>query len=165
MKRLVILIIALSLLLISCGNSQNEQDKGLSPAPNFTMQDYEGNIVKLSDMIDKPIVLNFWATWCPPCKAELPDFQRAYEKYGNEINFVIVDLTDGDETVEKAKSYLSQNGYTFPCYFDVNGEGSYYYNITSIPRTYFISTDGYIQYKVEQMISMSSLEFGINLIK
>ena len=165
MKRLVILIIALGLLLISCGGNQNEQEKGLMPAYNFTMQDYNGNIVKLSDMIDKPIVLNFWATWCPPCKAELPDFQAMYEKYGKEVNFVMVDLTDGDETIEKAKSFLNENNYTFPCYFDVNGEGSYYYNLTSIPRTYFISTNGYVQHKVEQMITRDSLEFGIELIK
>ncbi len=128
MRRLVILLIALGLLLISCGSNQNEQEQGLAPAYDFTMQDYNGNIVKLSNMIDKPVVLNFWATWCPPCKAELPDFQKAYEKYGNEINFVIVDLTDGDETVERAKSYLSQNSYTFPCYFDVKGEGSFNLN-------------------------------------
>ncbi|MBQ8145557.1 MAG: TlpA family protein disulfide reductase [Clostridia bacterium] len=165
MKKLIILLISISLLLISCGNSQSEQEKGLLPAYDFTMQDYDGNSIKLSDLIDKPIVLNFWATWCPPCRAELPDFQEAYEKYGKEINFVIVDLTDGDETVEKAKAYLSENSYTFPCYFDVNGEGSYFYNLTSIPRTYFIATNGYVQYKVEKMITMSVLEYGIGLIK
>ena len=72
MKRLVFLLLALAILLLSCGND----NEGLTKAPDFTLEDYSGNTLKLSDLNGKPIVLNFWASWCPPCKAELPDFEK-----------------------------------------------------------------------------------------
>ena len=73
-------------------------------------------------------------------------------------------MGSNNETVEKAKALIEEKGYTFPVYFDINGEGGYLYRLESIPRTYFINTDGYIKHKVEQMISESGLEFGIELI-
>ena len=162
MKRIVFLLLALSLLLVSCGDNPNE---GLDEAINITIENLQGEKVTLKDLNDKPIVLNFWASWCPPCKAELGDFEEAYKEYKDKINFVMVDLVgSNNETKEKALAHIEEMGYTFPVYFDVRGEGSYYYRLESIPRTYFINSDGYIEYKVEQMISASGLEFGIQKI-
>ena len=163
MKKLILLLLCLSLLLCGCGTGgEANNDESLSPAYNFTMQDMNGTSVKLSSLSDKPIVLNFWASWCPPCKAEMPDFEAAYKKYGNEVNFVMVSV---DDTFSEAADFMASSGYTFPAYYDVNGEGGYLYSITSIPRTYFINKDGYIAKFYTQAISSVLLEAGIEYIK
>lgn len=75
--------------------------EAVKTAPDFIMTDADGNEVSLSDFIGKPIVLNFWATWCSPCKSELPTFDAAYATYGEDVQFIMLNLTDGyRETVE-----------------------------------------------------------------
>ena len=134
-------------------------------APDFTMLDMEGNEVKLSDFFGTPIVLNFWASWCPPCKAELPDFEEACKRYEGKVTFLMVNLTDGQrETVEVAKSYIASQGYTFPVYFDTNYEAAYVYGVSSIPQTYFINADGSLEARATGMISAAQLEKGIGMI-
>lgn len=134
-------------------------------APDFTMLDMEGNEVKLSDFLGTPIVLNFWASWCPPCKAELPDFDDACKKYEGKVTFLMVNLTDGQrETVEVAKSYIASQGYTFPVYFDTKYEAAYTYGVSSIPQTYFINADGSLEARATGMISAAQLEKGIGMI-
>ena len=134
-------------------------------APDFTMLDMEGNEVKLSDFFGTPIVLNFWASWCPPCKAELPDFDDACKKYEGKVTFLMVNLTDGQrETVEVAKSYIASQGYTFPVYFDTKYEAAYTYGVSSIPQTYFINADGSLEARATGMISAAQLEKGIGMI-
>ncbi len=134
-------------------------------APDFTMLDMEGNEVKLSDFFGTPIVLNFWASWCPPCKAELPDFEEACKRYEGKVTFLMVNLTDGQrETVEVAKSYIASQGYTFPVYFDTKYEAAYTYGVSSIPQTYFINADGSLEARATGMISAAQLEKGIGMI-
>ena len=114
-----------------------------SQARDFTMQDADGNEVKLSDFSGKPVVLNFWASWCPPCRAEMPDFEEMYKEYGDRINFIFVNLTDGSrETKETADKFIAEQGFSFPIYYDVNGEGSDAYDLYYIPDTYFIDGSG-----------------------
>lgn len=133
--------------------------------PNFTVLDWNGKEVKLSDFIGKPLVLNFWASWCPPCKNELPDFETACQKYDGDVVFLMVNMTDGDrETVETAKRYVESMGYTFPVYFDTKYEAAYGYGVSSIPQTYFIDADGTIVARATGMISLSQLEEGIGMI-
>ena len=134
-------------------------------APDFTMLDMEGNEVKLSDFFGTPIVLNFWASWCPPCKAELPDFEEACKRYEGKVTFLMVNLTDGQrETVEVAKSYIASQGYTFPVYFDTKYEAAYTYGVSSIPQTYFINADGSLEARATGMLSAAQLEKGIGMI-
>ncbi len=134
-------------------------------APDFTVLDGEGNQVKLSDFFGKPIVLNFWASWCPPCKSELPDFEEAYRKYDGKVVFLMVNLTDGQrETVDIAKSFVESAGYTFPVYYDTAYEASTVYGIRSIPQTYFISAEGEPVAAATGMISGAQLEQGIGMI-
>ena len=136
-----------------------------SSTPNFTVLDAEGKEVKLSDFFGTPIVLNFWASWCPPCKAELPDFEEACKKYEGKVVFLMVNMTDGNrETIKIAKDFVDSMGYTFPVYYDTKYEAAYAYGIRSIPTTYFINADGSIETHATGLISAAQLEQGIGRI-
>jgi len=110
-------------------------------APDFTFTDEQGTELRLSDFAGTPVVLNFWASWCPPCRIEKPEFQQAYEQYGNEVKFIML---NADESVEVARAYTDEEGYTFPVYFDTAGEGAFAFEVTGIPETFIINTDGAI---------------------
>ena len=134
-------------------------------APDFTVYDIDGNPVNLSDFEGKPTILNFWASWCGPCKSEMPDLEEAYQEYGDVINFVIVDLTDGSsETVETASAYIESQGYTFPVYYDTDLDGATTYGVTAIPLTYFIDADGNLVAYHQGAMSADILSQGISLI-
>lgn len=149
--------------------SSEETDSGenaAETAPDFTMTDASGEEVKLSDFFDKPVVLNFWASWCGPCKSEMPHFEDAYQKYGEDINFVIVNLTDGArETVENASDFIEEQGYTFPLYFDTNTEGAMTYGTYSIPVTYFIGADGVPVAQANGALDAATLQKGLDMIQ
>ena len=176
MKKLIIVLLALFVLLggayilyqqlspeaeqstsqdgASSGSSSADASAGSTSAgnaaaqsaPDFTVYDAQGNAVDFDSFIGKPIVLNFWASWCDPCKSELPHFQSAYETYGNDVNFVMVNLTGGgNDTMEDAQSVISDGGYIFPVYYDNDLSGATTYSIRSIPFTCFITSDGMIQ--------------------
>ncbi len=137
----------------------------LTPAPDFAMEYYSGNTANLSDFVGKPVILNFWASWCGPCKSEMPDFQTAYEKHGDEIHFMMVNLTDGtQETVDKAYTFIEQQGYTFPVYYDTAMEGAAAYGVNAIPVTYFIDARGNLVAWGQGMLSEADLQYGIDLL-
>ena len=119
------------------------EDPNKNTAPDFPVLDADGNTVRLSDMFGKPVVINFWATWCPPCKRELPDFDRLCREYGDRVVFMMVNLTDGRrDTVDETKKFVSEKGYTFPVYFDTGLSGAKAYSVSSIPQTTFIDANG-----------------------
>ena len=143
--------------------SETEPEKQL--APDFKIVDREGKELKLSDMRGKPVILNFWASWCGPCKSEMPDFDAAFKKYGNEINFMMVNLTDGSkETIETASTFIDGTDYTFPVYFDTASQGAAAYGVSSIPVTYFIDAEGYLVAYGKGMLSADALQSGIDML-
>ncbi len=134
-------------------------------APDFTVYDREGNAHKLSDYRGKPVVLNFWASWCGPCKSEMPDFQAAYQTYGSDIHFLMVNLTDGyQETVESASGFLADSGYSFPVYYDTDVDAARVYGVSAVPVTYFIDSQGYLIAVGQGALSAENLEKGIGMI-
>jgi len=113
------------------------------PAPDFTVADTTGNTFKLSDLRGTPVVLNFWATWCPPCKAELPELQAGSERLAGQV--AIVGLNQG-EAAGLVQTFAEQNGLTFPIPLDESMDVSRAYGVRSLPTTFFIDRSGVIRY-------------------
>ena len=135
------------------------------PAPDFTVYDLDGNEVHLSDYFGKPIVLNFWASWCGPCQMEMPDFQEAYLELCDSIAFLMVNMTDGmRETVVVASDFITKKGYTFPVLYDKASDAAATYGVYSLPTTYFIDAEGYAIAQATGAINRSTLQRGIDLI-
>lgn len=146
------------------GESTSEELE-LDLAPDFTVYDKDGTPVKLSDMRGTPVVLNFWASWCPPCKSEMPDFDEICKEYGGKVVFMMVNLTDGqNETQESAQTFIDSMGYTFPVYFDKDSDAAYTYGIQSIPTTFFINADGCLVAYGSGAMSGDTLRQGIGMI-
>lgn len=152
---LLVMLLALSVVgyqQLSVAHNPASVDSGLAgkqeklvQAPDFTVLDSDGNEVRLSDFAGTPIVLNFWATWSSPCQREMPDFDAAWAEYGDDVVFMMVNMTDGSrDTVEGVKAFLSEKGYQFPVYYDTTYAAAYAYGASSLPTTIFIDAQGYI---------------------
>ncbi len=142
-----------------------EATEANNAAPDFTVYDIDGNAYKLSDFQGKPVILNFWASWCGPCKSEMPDFEDFYKEYGDQIHFLMVNLTDGSqETVETASAFISGQGYTFPVYYDTDMDAAMTYGIYAVPQTYFIDAEGNVVTYAQGALSASSLQQGVDLL-
>lgn len=134
-------------------------------APDFSVEDGDGNAVKLSDFAGGPVVVNVWATWCPYCKAEMAEFDTVWKELGEDVTFMMVNATDGArETKEKAAKYVADQEFSFPVYYDISGELSYTYGISSLPATLFIDKDGYLAAGILGKVSEESLREKIELI-
>ena len=131
------------------------------PAPDFAVQDWDGNEVHFSDYLGKPLVLNFWAHWCGPCQMEMPEFNAAYERLGGEVTFLMV---HEGAAVDDGKEKVTEGGYTFPVVFDVDSSAGNMYGITAFPTTFFIDKDGNLQAYYMGAMDADLLQQGIDLI-
>ena len=141
--------------------AQNAED-AREPAPDFTVIDGDGNAVKLSDFLGKPVIINFWATWCGPCQVEMPYFDTAWKEYGDQIEFMMVNLTDGfQDTVDGVKEFIEDAGYSFPVYYDTEYSGAQAYGVYSIPMTILVDAEGGLYYGMIGTMSEEKLESAI----
>jgi len=146
------------------GSSQGEAEDKLA-AFDFTVYDAQGNEAKLSDFFGKPIIINFWATWCPYCVEEMPVFEEAFLKYGDDIQFLMIDCVDGQrETQAMGESFIQEKGFTFPVYYDTEENAGYTYQVYSLPTSVFIDRDGYILVYYPGRLTADMLLQGIDMI-
>ena len=143
--------------------AKNPANEGLgqgNAAPNFTLTTLEGKEVTLADYKGKKVVLNLWATWCAPCKAEMPHMQNYYEDMAEKENVEIlaVNLTNQDVGLDKVRAFQEDYALSFPILLDEEGVVEEMYQAITIPTTYMIDTTGTIQNKIvgpmdEQMLT------------
>ena len=151
----------------SVSDGESEEEKPL-PAIDFTLKDQFGKTHSLSDYKGKTIFLNFWATWCPPCRAEMPDIQSLYETQETEGENGVIILgvaapNYGREKDEQViKEFLEKNGYTYPVLMDTNAELFEAYGIYSFPTTYMIDRDGNVFGYASGQLSKDMMQSIIN---
>lgn len=133
-------------------------------APDFTVYDKDGSTVNLSDFRGKPVVLNFWASWCGPCRKELPDFDAASQELAGEVQFLMVNMTGGRETKEQAEALIRQEGYSFPVYYDLDQDAAITYGVNSLPTTLFLDAEGRGIAQARGAINRETLQRGIDMI-
>lgn len=142
----------------------SSQQPQLVPAPDFTVYDGDGNAVHLSDYVGKPVVMNFWASWCGPCQMEMPDFQAKHEELGSEVQFLMINMTGGRETLDSAQKFIAEQGYTFPVFYDTDSDAAVTYGAYSLPTTYFIDAEGNAVAQATGAINGEILQTGIDMI-
>ncbi len=123
-------------------------------APDFALKNLNGETVKLSDLKGKKVMLNFWATWCPPCKAEMPEIEQFYQKSGNDVEILAVNL----DPQADVKGFADKNNITFPILLDAEDSVNRQYEIISIPTTFFINSDGVIQNRFVGGMKLEDIE-------
>lgn len=179
MKKIVLLV-AFALALVGCSETKEVETQTLLDLPSehieilynedqeriwndtqaleLKFMDIEGNEVKLSGFTDKPMVLNYWTSWCSECNVVMPYFQEMYELYGDKVNFVMLNGLDNDkETEQMALEYWAENEYTMPMFFDRYEEDGEMltrpaisiYDINKYTTTIFVDADGVISQRMQ----------------
>ncbi|GAB2551128.1 redoxin domain-containing protein [Gracilibacillus alcaliphilus] len=152
MKQWFILIALLAMLgwaLFDFWFDQEEElaaDVGLdigNLAPDFTLETMDGERVHLSDYRGKPVLLNFWATWCLPCREEMPDMEQLYQD--TDVQVLAVNLTSTENSIRDVEHFVAEYGLTFPILLDQHSGVSDLYQIRPLPTTYIIDAEGVIQ--------------------
>lgn len=148
LKAILLVILASVLLLVGCpaGFQSSSAAQVGKQAPDFTLQNLDDQSVSLSDFRGKPVLLNFWATWCPPCRHEMPYLQEIYDEWSGK-GLVVLAINMGESPFD-VKTFMETYNLSIPALVDVAGNAAHKYNIVSIPTSFFIDSDGIIQQKI-----------------
>lgn len=114
-------------------------------APQLELYDLEGELHQLTDERGKIVIVNFWATWCPPCRDEMPDLQRFYEDYAPDVAVLGVNITKAETGIQAVRSFTEQIGITFPVLLDEAGDAINAYRVASYPSTFVLDQEGVIR--------------------
>lgn len=146
--------------------SQSDSADTSNPIPEFSMTDADGKTVSISDLSGKPTVINFWASTCPYCIDEMPYFDEMYKEYGDDINFVMLDIIGfNGETEDDGRAFIEENGYSFPVYYDTEMDAAYTLGLRSLPMTLFLDSDGNMTAMANGRIDKETIQKGINMIQ
>ena len=145
LKVILVILIVLGSLTTACqsNESPSEAPEVGKRAPDFQLNTLDGQSVSLSDLKGKPVLINFWATWCSPCVYEMPYIQQIYDEW-QERGLVLLAINIG-ESSSQAAEFMQQHNLSFPVLLDREGNIAQKYNIRGIPTTFFIDRDGIIQ--------------------
>ncbi len=157
MHRKTVIFVVCCLLFISVAFAMGEK-VATSNSLDFTLKDLNGKKHTLSDYKGKYVFLNFWATWCPPCREEMPYMQRVYNSW-DKSKYVMLAVDIG-ESRSKVKAFAKKNKYTFPILLDHNGKVAKKYGVRGIPATFFVDKKGKVVGKV-----VGSRHWNLNMIK
>ncbi len=176
----LVVVVALSVLLYSMYKDQIDPVTGKwaptssdatvttaamdQAAPDFTMEDANGKTVKLSDFKGKPVVLNFWASSCGYCKAEMPYFESAFQEYGDKVQFVMLNVTGSEQNAGDGRTFIQNAPYTFPVYYETANKAMGLYGLRGLPTTVFIDADGKIVQKTIGAITEAKLENNLKAL-
>lgn len=114
-------------------------------APDFSLTTLNGETLTLSELRGRPVLINFWASWCPPCKAEMPAMQAVYDEYAAQGLVVLAVNATGQDNLDDAKAFIAEYGLTFPVPLDVKNEVARAYEVSSLPTSFFVRPDGIIE--------------------
>lgn len=161
---LVLFFIVFATAAYAFGTSDASLSKGAKPQ-DFTLSDVSGKKVSLSDYKGKVVVLNFWATWCPPCRGEMPEFDAMDKEFkaSGEAVLLAVNMTDGKrETPKKVAKFISENGYGLRVLLDTEGKAANIFSIQYLPTTYVLTPDGKVS---GQLVGGTTKEAVMNLVR
>lgn len=132
-------------------------------APDFELKTVEGKTVHLSDYVGKKVMLNFWATWCPPCKEEVPHMQKVYEEYKNQgVEILAVNVTNKEKGKEAVAQFVKEHELTFEVLLDKEGVVGNTYQVLTLPTTYVIDTKGNMVDIIEGPMNEALMKKEIN---
>lgn len=155
---------------VSTNTDQGQQatvglEKG-NLAPDFELRSVDGKAMKLSSLRGKKVIVNFWATWCPPCRLEMPEMEKFYTKNKNEgIEILAVNLTKAEKSRADVPAFIEAYGITFPVLLDENSDVARLYKVSSIPASFIIDTQGVIREKIVGPMTYDSMEKMVGSIK
>lgn len=146
--------------------TENQTPPETVTAPDFIVLDAQGKEVHLSDFKGKPVVINFWASWCGYCDLEMPDFQKVYDTQKEDVVFMMININDGKrETQETATAYLKEKNITLPVYFANGGDILENYDANTLPTTYIIDKDGNFYGYAKGAVDSETLETALAQVK
>lgn len=165
-KLAVFLLIVLAAIAVWQWINSQKETVGLeigNKAPNFEVTTLDGEKKSLSDFYGKKVLLNFWATWCPPCKKEMPIMQKIYEKHQDEVTIVAVNFTASEKSAKDVENFVQQAGFTFPILLDPKNKMNSGYKILTYPTSFFLDENGVIQDKVVGELNEKTIKEKLNL--
>ncbi|MDA8224104.1 TlpA family protein disulfide reductase [Desulfosporosinus sp.] len=135
-------------------------------APDFELKSIDGKAMKLSSLRGKKVIVNIWATWCPPCRLEMPEMEKFYTTNKNEgVEILAVNLTKAEKSRADVPAFKKAYGITFPIVMDENGDVARLYEVSSIPASFFIDTQGVIREKIVGPMTYDSMKEMLGTIK
>ena len=143
LKVILAIILTSAILIAGCAGEVNQTPRIGKPAPDFQFQSSEGQPTSLSDLKGKPVLINFWATWCRPCRMEMPYLQQVYDEW-QEKGLVVLAINI-KESPSQVEEFMQSQGLSLPVLLDSQGKVASQYGIQAIPVTFFVDRDGIIQ--------------------